>query len=135
MIAKGSQFIKLTKNVKYAEKIKSQLDDMGLVTVHPNFNNTCEGNHLNSFFKIFAESVDNSDNVAQDEMPHVLLHQKLITYISDNGSNFAQVTNFPISATMHKKKAIFTNSFNNLLNQESVFRISKVGLEKLVHDT
>ena len=69
---------------------------MELITVNPNLDNTCEGNCLSSLFKIFAESVDNSENVAQDEMPHVLLHQKLITYISDNGSNFAQVTHFPI---------------------------------------
>ena len=96
--------MKLTKNVKYTEIIKSQLDDMGLVTMHPDLDNSCEGNCLNPFFKIFAESADNSENGAQDEIPHVLLCQKLITYISDNGSNFAQVTHFPISQQCTKRK-------------------------------
>ena len=102
-ISKGGQFMKLTKNVKYTEKIKSQLD-MGLVTMCPSINNTCKGNRLNSFLKIFAESADNSEYVAQDEMPHVLLCQKLITYISDNGSNFAQVTHFSILQQCTKRK-------------------------------
>ena len=111
--------MKLTKKVKYTEKIKSQLDDMGLVIMCPDFDNTCEGNRLNSFFQIFAESADNSENVAQDEMPHVLLHQKLTTYISDNGSNFAQVTHFPILQQCTKRKpcsqiVLITHLNNNL---------------------
>ena len=94
LIAKGSHFIKLTKNVKYADKIKSQLDEMGLVTVKPDYDNTDDEQHLNSFFKISADNSDTSDEASSENEPHVQLRHKLITYISNNSSNFAQVILF-----------------------------------------
>ena len=66
---------------------------MGLVTVKPDYDNIDDKQCLNSF-KIFADNSDTSDEASSENEAHVQLRHKLITYISNNGSNFAQVILF-----------------------------------------
>ena len=68
-----------------------QLDEMGLAPVKPEYDNTNEEQWLNLFFKIFADSGVSCEDGTPENEPHVQLRHKLIIYISDNGSNFAQV--------------------------------------------
>lgn len=76
---KANQFIKLNKNVKYVDIIKTQLDQMGLIIVKLLEEEGGDEVHMNLFFKIFAKNLDDASLDKSGDSPHVKLWMKLVT--------------------------------------------------------
>ena len=100
-IKKANDFIRLSKLPKHAATVQAGLKEMGVNMLE----NDSDEEYLNSFFHIF---VDTEFETYKVDEKHIILHRKLVDYISDNKNEFSEVCfiitlSFPFTSLVQSK--------------------------------